>query len=142
MRALVEVNTADLIGPALDWAVAHATKAWEWAHDWFPTMTLDPTFRGVSDSASDGHVNLVPNNPMRQGSEAFKPSTDWAQGGPLIASHAIGFRGYDADNWQAFSSPEDTTYVGIGPTHLIAACRMIAAAKFGKTIKVPAELLK
>lgn len=121
MSDFIEVNTGDLCGPALDWAVANS--------------------EGVKIDDSRGKELRV--NFICQGLQSpWIPSVNWHQGGPLIASHAIGFWGYDADNWQAVSSPEDNTYVGIGPTHLIAACRMIVTAKFGKTIKVPTELLK
>lgn len=135
---MIEVKTTELIGPALDWAVAHATKAWEWAHEWFPTMTLDPTFRGVTDSAPNGYVSLMPRNPMRQGFEAFEPSTDWAQGGRLIDKHVTALNQAGTHTWWAHS--EDR--LGNGETALIAACRAIVAAKLGDTVSVPRELMQ
>lgn len=143
----IELKTADLAGPALDWAVAHATKAWEWAHEWFPTMTLDPTFRGVSDNAPGGRISLVPRNPMRQDSQPFTPSTDWAQGGRLIETHAITLAPYSmglngrphywvAEPWGDCPLPID------GVTPLIAACRAIVAANLGDVVQIPVELAK
>lgn len=144
---MIEIKTSELIGPALDWAVAHATQAWMWAHEWFPTMTLDPTFRGVSDNAPDGHVNLVPSNPMRQGSQTFKPSTDWAQGGPLIENYRVEFT-FERDGLIFAELCEaDGSYTKLytgtfGPNHLVAACRAIVAAKLGDTVSVPRELMQ
>ena len=147
MSKMIEVKTQELVGPSLDWAVAHATKAWEWAHEWFPTMTLDPAFLGVSDNAPRGSVSLVPRNPMRQDSQPFTPSTDWAQGGRLIETHAITLAPYSmglsgvphywvAEPWGDCPLPID------GVTPLIAACRAIVHAKLGETVLVPKELVK
>lgn len=137
MPEKIEVQTSELIGPALDWAVAHATKAWEWAHEWFPTMTLDPTFLGVSDNAPGGHVSLVPRNPMRQESQSFKPSTDWAQGGRLIEQYGICLDFRPASKcWDAHR----TSWINRCETPLIAACRAIVASVLGDTVQIPAEL--
>ncbi len=137
MTSMTEVKTAEFTGPALDWAVAHATKAWEWAHEWHPTMTLDPTFRGVSDNAPGGAISLIPRNPMRQDSQPFTPSTDWAQGGRLIEKHVTALNQSGTESWWAHA--ED--HLGQGPTPLIAACRAIVASVLGDTIRVPKELL-
>lgn len=118
---MIEMKTVDLTGPALDWAIAQiegvevAIAAPHYGTGW---RVYKPNFGGK-----------------------YSPSTEWAFGGPLIAKHAIGFVGHDADNWLAFSSPADSTHQGIGPTHLIAACRAIVAAKLGDTLQVPRELL-
>ena len=95
---LVPRQTAELEGPALDWAVAHATKAWEWAHEWFPTMTLDATFRGVSDDTETyGCVVLLPRNPMRQDFQEFCPAREWAYGGRLIEKYGVSVLRCDDD---------------------------------------------
>lgn len=107
----MKIKTSELIGMQLDWAVAKADR------DEMPA-----TWQWIEW-------------------DDYHPSTNWSQGGPLIESHAIGFVGHDADNWLAFSSPCDETHQGIGPTHLIAACRMIVSAKLGEEIEVPEELV-
>lgn len=139
---MVEVKCGDLVGPALDWAVAHATKIWEWAHEWFPTMTLDPTFRGVSDNAPCGHVRIIARNPMRQESQDFCPSTDWAQGGRLIEREQIELEWDGVDGkalwWKA--THQDIAQFQMGETPLIAACRAIVAAHLGEVVSVPTEL--
>ena len=140
MSDMIEVKTADLTGPALDWAVAHATKAWEWAHEWFPTMTLDPTFLRVSNHLSYGKVVLIPNNPMRQGAEPFQPSTDWTQGGRLIEKYLISLHWLRSGYQACPAKLNAPTFYIWGSTALIAACRAIVADKLGEVVSVPAEL--
>lgn len=118
----MKIKTSELIGAALDWAVGEVHG--EWAEE--PYHLRD----------SDGLIWC--NNH----SYGYSPSTDWEQGGPLIHAYAMGFVGYDADNWLAFYCPENITHEGIGPTHLISACRAIVADKLGETVDIPEDLLK
>jgi hypothetical protein len=149
MSELIEVNVGDLKGPALDWAVAHATKAWEWAHNWFPTMTLDPTFSGISDDACgvDGAVVLIPRNAMRQEPQEFRPSLDWSQGGRLIEEHGIKIeRSVNGYTWYAgWLIPgigwNQKHQMWDGETALEAACRALVDLKLGNEVKVPRQLL-
>lgn len=135
----VEVTVSVLSGAALDWAVA---KAEGWKMVRVPT-DVDGNFGGEVLAPPDFSSDFKFPNRGRVGSAFFlrRWSSDWAQCGLLIEKHAIGFWGYDADNWQASSTPENFTFTGIGPTHLIAACRLIVAAKFGKVVSVPKELI-
>lgn len=116
MAESVEVKTSELVGPALDWAVAKAI--------W------------------DGDINSEFNQLFLK---TFRPSTDWGQGGPLLDSMVIGvihnsrIRPYPFDKgYQAmaghFIGPSE------GPTILIATCRAIVAAKLGDVVQVPKEL--
>lgn len=149
---MIDVNVCDLRGAALDWAVANATKAWESAHALFPTMTLDPTFCGVEPRPYPrGEFGsmlmtcvLVPSNPFRQDPQPFCPSTDWSQGGPLIAKHEISLHCPQStdDVWAAWIVQSGGEFCCGGWTPLIAACRSIVASKLGKTVQVPAELME
>lgn len=119
MKGMVLVNTSDLIGYALDWA--------------------------VGKSVSDKNDQVYEQRLLRQYrvgpfGKVFNPSSDWSQGGPLIDTYAIGFSGFDADNWQAFASPENVSYYSLGPSHLIAACRLIVFAELGGRVGIPAVL--
>lgn len=76
----------ELTGGLLDAAVA-ACGDWKSAHEHFPTMTLDSTFRGFA--VVDGKCILQPNNPMRQDPQVFAPSTLWEHGGPIIQREMI-----------------------------------------------------
>lgn len=143
---MVEVKTAELSGSALDWAVAHAVKAWESAHELFPTMTLDPTFSGVEarpyPSGEYGTMLqtcvLIPNNPFRQDPQSFCPSSEWSHGGPLIDRRITTLCSPRDGYWWAHAG----NHLGEGGSALIAACRAIVAAKLGDTVQVPAELVE
>lgn len=140
MSQFVEVKTSELVGPALDWAVAKATEAWEFAHEWFPTMTLDPCFIGIRNVAVDGCVWLEPRNPFRQDPQPFRPSTDWAQGGPLRDNHKVDITEGDHAVSASILTESCECVDASGPTALIAICRAIVAAKLGDVVQVPVEL--
>lgn len=67
------------------------------------------------------------------------PSTDWAQGGPIIDRERIQFRSEQNTQYRAFIGlcGADAT----GPTHLIAAMRCYVASNLGDEVDVPEELL-
>jgi hypothetical protein len=66
------------------------------------------------------------------------PSTNWAQGGPIIERERIRLdpRGV----WVAGHDSSNDEYSG--PTPLIAAMRCYVASRFGDEIEVPDELLQ
>lgn len=110
------VKTNELSGYALDWAVAKCV--------------------GYQDEHFDG-VEKV----FRDDEDCwFEPSTNWAQGGPIIAKAKIEVFIRD-EEWLAYSSlsiPEDFS----GETPLIAAMRCFVAAHMGSSVSVPVELLE
>lgn len=127
MSQFVEVNTVGLTGPTLDWAVA---KVIGHSADWERSS-------GCLWFESNDHEWLV-----------WSPSTDWAQGGPLIDKHSIDFntQGVDVDGSQLIEATAQDfecmeCWSAEGETRLIAACRAIVSAKFGDAVKVPAELV-
>ena len=114
MSQFIEVKTAELVGQALDWAVAKAT--------W------------------DGDINSEFNQLFLR---AFHPSTDWAQGGPLLetCNWALPYRASSRQHIGKFESCTPGGFPHNGNTPLIAACRAIVAAKMGDVVQVPAELV-
>ena len=123
---LIKVKTTELIGPALDWAVAKAEG-----------LNLPPfPGRGVKQC-------LIDVSPASW--TVFGPSTDWSQGGPLIDKMG----GFELKVWLE-SKPEtkceahihnyDGNWIVFGPTPLVAAMRCLVAAKLGDTVQVPKEL--
>lgn len=76
---------------------------------------------------------------------SYSPSTDWAQGGPLIER----IKGFQFKQWLE-SHPEscceahihnyEGDWIQFGPTPLIAAMRCYVASKLGDTVDVPEEL--
>ena len=78
---------------------------------------------------------------------AYKPSTDWEQGGPILEMEriAVGFLSWDPDNkraaiWEAEHYEYGKRSRRQGPTPLIAAMRCYVAVNLGDEIKVPAEV--
>ena len=88
----------------------------------------------------------------------WKPSTDWAQGGPIIEREKINLLAINGGDWAAqagddFFCSTSYNYTGdpeicfaeddciLGPTPLIAAMRCYVASKLGDEIEVPDELV-
>lgn len=128
------MKPADLKGADLDYWVAMGSRAWTEAHIDHPTMTLDPTFRGaeISEFAGGRRVcRLVPNNPFRQDYVEYSPSTNWAQGGPLIERWKIDLGWVTTGDEQWVSYPVVGMNEQRGGTALIAAMRSFVASVFG-----------
>jgi hypothetical protein len=120
---LVEIKTSELIGPALDWAVAEAEG-----------LNLPPCpGRGSKQCL----INVSPADWT-----VFEPSTDWSQGGPLIEKYSVGvYRDYSPAE-TITANVNGSGCVEIGDTHLVAVCRAIVAAKLGDTVQVPVALIQ
>lgn len=131
----MKVKTSELNGVALDWAVGYARCLT--ATNGKPILARD-----LMDAA------------MRNGMSS--PSTDWAQGGPIIESELIhtyprftagrtegGSDVYQQDGWAAYVTPPAfwvTPRPFTGPTPLTAAMRCFCCAKIGDIVDVPEEL--
>ena len=118
----MKIKTADLIGPALDWAVA--------------------VVEGLTEENAWTTVEIF--KAIRAGG-GYWYSTDWSKGGPLIEREWL-----DLTSWPNESNEdlrwECTQYDSInchafGPTPLIAAMRCVVAATLGDEVEVPDELV-
>lgn len=146
MTVFVEVKTQDLSGAALDWAV-HTSFFGNDGPDWdvvggvFGTVSLRDVRVGMDGIGQEDVFH------------PYQPSTDWAQGGPLIEKFGIklermrnGYSWYagrpiEGIGWNRMYEEFDSEVDG-DPTAnpLIAACRAIVAAKLGDVVSVPKEL--
>ena len=120
----MKIKTADLTGPALDWAVAQCE-----------IMREDYRDRGL----------LV--HRIGYGQPMPPYSTDWSQGGRIIEKEKLELRANDYE-WQAFcfGFPVAKAHSGrrawaAGPTPLIAAMRCYVAETLGDEVEVPDELM-
>ncbi len=118
------MKTSELIGAALDWAVAKCEG-----------VTVLPKMRGgCYVTLNKGETVLL------------CYSTDWAQGGPIIEREGISIRYSEKDArgaWYAVLGPNrflSPDHEGSGPTPLIAAMRCYVASKLGDDINMPEEL--
>ena len=115
----MKVKTSELQGAALDWAVAKCE---------------------VGEPVGSFLDNVVPHPDYN----TFCPSTDWAQGGPIIEREKISVMfSFDLGVWVSAIGelwvPEEG---GVhGPTPLIAAMRCFVASKLGDEVEVPDEIV-
>ncbi len=120
------MKTSELTRAALNWAVATADGK----------TRFDFSSGGVS-------YWLAGWDRKRTYPIAFAPSTDWAQGGPIIEREGISLY-LDTNNlWQAniFDGNPAVFGTGVeGSTPLIAAMRCYVASKLGDEVEIPDEL--
>lgn len=109
----MKIKTSELSGAALDWAVAKCDGI---ALVDGCIFTKDPDDEQV----------------------LFVPSSDWAQGGPIIERESIAL--LPSGDWGAVKNLAFLTPTHHGPTPLIAAMRCYVAFKLGDEVDVPDEL--
>jgi hypothetical protein len=119
----MKIKTSELQGAPLDWAVAKCEGLEQRDGAWYRPAT--PAYAAWRYAQ-------------------WQPSTDWAQGGPIIEREGInlgtqrnepGFRPHPDRMWHA--QMDTRVYVGYGPTPLIAAMRCFVASKLGDEVDVP-----
>jgi len=120
----MKIKTAELTGPALDWAVAKCEDLEVWR---------EPDGIYLCEGGEVGFM--------------FRPSTSWQEGGPIIEREEISsyheIPAMRDSIWQArpsLSAKGAGGRWGIGPTPLIAAMRCYVASKLGEEIDIPEEL--
>ena len=123
----LKIKTSELIGPALDWAVAKRE------YDELAAKNIQ-------------YPQYAKHYPK------ISPSTDWALAGPIIERQKIRLSVEDNGTWwaerrlfddghQAYATSYDKATVSNGPTPLIAAMRCYVASKLGDEVEVPEELV-
>ena len=121
------MKTSELTGAALNWAVAKCES-----------IEVSGNKRGLIFNAllTLGHISRG-----QSSHQAYSPSSNWAQGGPIIEREAIQITPDEyASTWAAYMTNEGEPYEGTGPTPLIAAMRCYVASKMGDEIELPTEL--
>jgi hypothetical protein len=115
---MAERKTNELTDAALDWAVAKC--------------------EGVETKKYKESPSLF----FGKGFDKWRPSTDWAQGGPIIEREWIDLHSIGITTWRANVMNEDgKVFWADGPTPLIAAMRCYVTSKLGLKIDVPDELI-
>lgn len=138
---MAKIKVAEATGSALNWLVARC-EGYE--------LQLDDEVSGPWLVPVEGYFH--DQKPLTM----VKYSTDWTQGGPIIAREDISFRKYHNPSSEAHGKyyaricRESGTLVGwyqttgfqqTGPTPLIAAMRCFVASKLGEEVEVHNELL-
>ena len=124
------MKTSELTGAALDWAVAKCESGYNFDATGLPW--------DVDTSNPDDDEN---------GAKWFTPSTDWAQGGPIIEREGLNiYFDEEKSKWAAAiwknitGGGEIQAKAKECPTPLIAAMRCYVASKLGDTIEIPEGL--
>ncbi len=123
------MKTSELTGVALDWAVA--------------------TCEGKAGDC-EVHAGNVWYGRATSGFVQYTPSTDWAQGGPIIEREQLFVCPYDplGMGWRCttkaanYALPSEKQYhAQFGQTPLIAAMRCYVASKLGDDVTIPEGLV-
>lgn len=126
----MRVKTAELTGAALDWAVAKC-EGWESGK-----YMMSPDIRKDVNGKVIGI--MVPKNHEYMW---FKPSTDWAQGGPIIERERISIRQWtNVPIVNAYMPVDGAEWATDATSPLIAAMRCYCCSKLGNEVEVPDEL--
>lgn len=120
----MKIKTSELTGARLDWMVAKA---------YYDDRRIES-----HDTSSAVQVETQPGSGDRYGIGwySFRPSTNWAQGGPIIERERMHL--YAGPQWTAAIRPGQFVY---GPTPLIAAMRCFVSSNLGDEVDVPEKLL-
>ena len=139
MTDLIEVRASNLVGAALDWAVAIVTHGKGYGG---ADSVLCPPEGAVEMNEDDGTLWVCSGGFHPKGH--WSPSTDWSQGGPLIDKHGGSVqhdRGVPLSTRYSAGPDGDAVWC-YGPTPLIAFCRGLVRYKIGDTVQVPKELVQ
>lgn len=132
MSELVEVKTAELEGPALDWCVCMVATGAQYHNDYGRATLVIPGAAAMMDGLKrPGYAASVPDY-----------SSDWALGGPLRDEYDVGIEPGVADGLRYAYVPGRELDGSFGETALIALCRDIVATKLGELVQVPVELVR
>ena len=116
----MKIQTSSLVRLQLNWAVAKCESD------------------EMVDTTEDGLVRVGVKTPS--GFEMWEPSTNWAQGGPIIERERItvdSVVGISYKRWRATNWSNGWVY---GDTPLIAAMRCYVASQLGDEVDIPEEL--
>lgn len=121
------MKTAELIGLPLNWAVVKCE------------CDIPAAFKSIP-ALLNGSVRVFRKDTNAY-SEPVSPSTDWAQGGPIVEREKIGIECDDQGVWFAsYDLSAETAWGATAPTPLIAAMRCYVASKLGDEVEIPEGL--
>lgn len=134
---MLKVNTSELSGAALDWAIAVQEGR---------TVVLDPmAFKTGSQS---GHWVWEEKEENKKNIYQiigldYSPSSNWEQAGTLMERHNVYpscYHGCDKNNPNKYQAGEDVSWCR-GDTPLVAVMRSLVRAKVGDEIYIPEGLV-
>ena len=124
----MKIKTTEITGPALDWVVAQVV------HASLQRTYGEPVFNPKTK-------RIYQTQGLQQIGVNYSPSTNWAQGGPIIESNEIDLKSVEEGVWQASNIFDDMEwYHFLGYSPLEAAMRCLVAHKLGEEVEIPEEL--
>ena len=121
------METSELTGVALDWAVAKCENL----TPKIPAHTENWTNKWLLYSDCNGQDHLLPSY-----------VNTWALAGPIIEREAIWVKKITTGLWVARLNNEDYWHSGVqGQTLIEAAMRCYVASKLGEEVDIPDELM-
>ena len=122
----MKIKVSEASGPVLDWMVAKC--------------------EGAEFHCVDGVLCVLWSEEFDVRLTDYSPSTNWAQGGPIVEREKIEIRYYSqmivAGTWYRDDiGSDECLHKSIGPTPLIAAMRCYVASKLGEEVEVPDDLI-
>ena len=124
----MKIKTTELTGPALDWVVAQVV------HANLQRTYGEPVFNPKTK-------RIYQTEGLRQIGVNYSPSTNWAQGGPIIEQEGITVcHGSPVRGLEWLACDRSSTHIQHGPSYLIAAMRCFVASKLGEEVELPEKL--
>lgn len=137
----MKVKTSELIGAALDYAVAVALGLK------IRSQKRDGVHKGAFIAVGDayGYIWRDTHGWVPRGTYCWSPSTRWDYGGQLVDALKISiFQSAESGVTEAFITAKRNEvkkfpwqWKQVGPTPLIAICRAVVACKMGDEVEVP-----
>lgn len=128
----MKIKTAELIGAALDYAVAKCEGfSIEFEEDDGGRFWINRTNHAQQYYPPFGYLHDV-----------FFPSSDWSQGGEIIEGEKLLICPDQDGLWSAWQHGAHEPRYASGPTPLVAAMRSYCCSKLGNEVEIPEELLK
>jgi hypothetical protein len=116
----MKIKTNEVTNDALDWAVA---------------LIENPEWK------EQGYLEVFPYDLQFDDGEKYSPSTDWAQGGPIVERENLCISTDPIFQYTAWIYDGlEMTWIQHGPTPLIAAMRCYVASKLGDEVEIPKEM--
>ena len=145
------MKKSELIGPALDWAVAKCEGFKPCAVYGRGTVRDSgfalPTSRGYEAAllrpSHDSWCAKCEDYPWSKYQVVWEPTKKWSQGGPIIDREKIAVSpSLSGSAWVAHFPlrPTSQQFFSGGPTPLIAAMRCYVASRLGDEVEIPSEL--
>ena len=124
----MKIKTTEITGPALDWVVAQVV------HANLQRTYGEPVFNPKTK-------RIYQTQGLQQIGVNYSPSTNWAQGGPILEREGITVcHGSPVHGLEWLACDRSSTHIQHGPSYLIAAMRCFVASKLGEEVELPEKL--